>query len=694
MAVSSRLRWTLTGLALVALAGAVLWGSLRDQAARDIPAEERPASTTPAGAVLEGRAGSELVDAERNDGGPDAPRATIRFVAPDGRAAAGAEVTYCADDVPERAFRGRADADGVLALAAKVVGKRCYVRVATGPSWAAGRFDVWAQGESAVRLDAGCRVWFELGPADSDRLGQVLRYGSSSGPTGVAGYMFDPRIGDFTATITSPRTFLGRFVGNFSVDKLGESRADVGLNTVSLPPSGEVTLRWAARPEPRVTAWLRVRGPQGSTAAPGVTVTGGGTGPSPWYSPARREERGAVVLGGAPGPVRLLAAADGQWAFRVLDASAGDQPADVDLPWVRGCSLEVRLPVEPRGEPVLSVSRLPGGELDRGRGRYDSYLRPGRIAFNDEGGAFPAGVWPRPARVRDATTRVWDGLPRGATVHVGVETERWGRLYATTTLPTEGEPAVLEVPPGVAFTVRGVADGPDPDVWLRVEPVGSPRGTERSSRTLGATAIVTGLEAGTRVLLQLRDARLGGEATVTVSDGLEVRIPLVRRPLARYRARVVDEEQRAVAGVGVYFRADPRLDIGTTVRTDADGWAEAVAPSDAEVYASTVDHGFTSQQQLVAPGEAVTLVARRLRSIQLTFDIGDQVVTVYEEHDHSMTVSAPRHVYPGSTYTLNALPEATRVHLRVTAGASGAGSVLFDEELELENVSTTLRVTR
>src|SRR5262245_66211975 len=99
MAAWGRLRWTLTGLALLALAAALLWGS-RPWDEGGVGPGERADPATPAGTVLEGRAAPEPPSVLRTTTGRDGSTCTLRVLARDGGTAAGAGVSYvvCAWD--------------------------------------------------------------------------------------------------------------------------------------------------------------------------------------------------------------------------------------------------------------------------------------------------------------------------------------------------------------------------------------------------------------------------------------------------------------------------------------------------------------------------------------------------------------------------------------------------------------------
>jgi hypothetical protein len=679
---TGRVRWTLGGLALLALVGAIWVASWpeRDKSSHG-PAAEREVASDSQGPVLEGRADTGLATTTATATRADGLSATLRVLAPDGRAAAGAAITCRAFDVLVDAVQGTTDPDGVLRLAPVFAGRRCQVAVEAGASWAAQTFDVWTEGEVTLRLPGGCAVWFELDPADAGRLGQVLRFHSSHTRLSKA--------------ILANRTFLGRFTGELNVSTLGDTWAAYSLKHLLLPSSGEITVRWEAKPKAQLDpCWLRVRGPEGSSGALAVALSETDDFTGATEVAARRSEPGAVVLGVAPGTVMILATSGGSWASGQVEAKGSDEPMDVPLTWTNGCALEVRLPVEPSGEVELNVRRMPGRQHDFGGWSESLGMTPGSITFMPDVAQFPGGAWPEATRRPRPTLCVWEGLPRGAEVRVIVPTERWGTLHVDTTIPLEGDRSVLEVPAGARFSVHAGATGaPNPEVWSWVF---LSSGAAERTRTVGGSAVVTGLAPGASIRVRMLDECWTGDVMATVEDGAEIRVPLTRRPTARYRARVLDEVGRPLARVGVSF--GPDSDVGTTVLSDADGWAEAVTASDCNVMASTAHPGLVSERMLVAAGGMATLTARRQRSVRVVFEIGEQMVEVSESwrggSDNPGRVDR-RRVFPGSTYEAVGLPGSTHLHVQVRTRPPAEARTLFDEELELgDEATTTLRVTR
>src|SRR5262245_47865083 len=144
MAASARLRWTLVGFALVALAAWVVWTGLRNEEARDAGPEERMIAAVPDAAMLEARAAAGSMDHPASTTRVAGAPRTLRLVAPDGRPAAGAAVLYGAFEERGDSHRGTADRDGVVKLAPALAARPCHIRVAGGATWAESRFDVLA----------------------------------------------------------------------------------------------------------------------------------------------------------------------------------------------------------------------------------------------------------------------------------------------------------------------------------------------------------------------------------------------------------------------------------------------------------------------------------------------------------------------------------------------------------------------
>jgi hypothetical protein len=699
MAAPSRLRWTLAGLALVALAVVVVWSGFGDGGENDQVRKERADPRAPSGATLEGRedlGGGAGLAPDRRD---DAPRAELLLEAPDGAPAGGALVTCRVRDRTEVEFRGRADADGVVVLPRAMFGERCTVGVAEAPAWAQNWFDVWALGREHLRLSAGCQVWLEVGAADAGLLGSVLTYGQGATTR--------------TANVASSRTLLGRFIGPLKIDSLGSTPAAASLQTILLPRSGEVTVRWQAAPKTR-PARLRVRGPAGSDAAPQVTRVGDPFGeqahatfiaPGPHADRFRggkelappRVDGTTLVLEVEPGPHTLLAVAGDSWAFRRIDARESTVPEDVALAWSRGATLEVRLPDEPSGDVSLSVLRLADSERDLATWRQSPPQNPGAIEFDIDAGSLPAGDWPVAPRRESPTHFVWRGLPRGARVRVFAPTARWGMLRGYTALAADDDRNVLEVAPGARFMVRALSPrGAESDVWVTVTSPGYPN--PQRTRTVGGEVVVTGLAPGAEAELDLIAASWRGRATVRVADGLEVRVPLVRRPMARYRARVAGESGRPRAGVGVSFAGslERGYDVPTTVRTDADGWAEVEAASDRDVVAFISEPWYTGPATSVAAGESVTLTPSRIRVGRVLFDVGEQFVEYsVSPSGGDGTSTGSVHVFPGSVQDFGFGGGSTRLRVQVWSAPRGESRAFFDREFDLDDApTTTLRVTR
>ncbi len=686
-----RSRWSGGGAlvaALVALGGLVWWGLGENPPAAG-PAEgraERPAAPRP---TLEGRA-TPPGAGDRAQGptltAEDAGAPALRVLAPDGRPAAGVEVDYRAFDQREDlSFGGVTDGQGRLELVPEVAGERCEATVGSAGGWARSRIDFFATGEVPFRLEAGCEVVLELGPSDLGLVGQTLLHASGG------------RLG--RRRIEAQRTTLGRFQGELVLAGLGARRPAKRLLHTLLPPGGSLTLRWEAEPEPPV-CWLRFSGPVAGGEAPLLRLVPlDGLGEAVTERAARRRPApGVVEVAVDPGPLEVLAASSERWARALVVAEPGAEPTEVPLPWSLGAELVVRLPTDPPWMAALAV-------LFEGRGRLEVEhdAAPGLLRADLAPTGAATGLWPGlPARSGARELR-WRGLPPGERALVRLEETPWGALTGEATLGQGVTELVLE--PGARFTVRAAPDdGSEPDrIRMTLQELRDPAPAAHETWMEGGRAQVLGLRPGAAVRLALRSALWRGNAEAVVADGLEVVVPVRRRPRARYRARVVDEAGRPVAGIGVSFSAD--AEFGATALSGADGWAEVEHLADRPLRASTAHEGWwTLRDAAVAPGAPATLVAGRLRSLVVTFDVGEAWVRLTQEERlegggaGSASESTFR-VVPGSVYATSALPWVPRLWLRAEPadgpGDGRAPSPWFDGEVDLRPATTTaLKIAR